>query len=66
MSKGKAWEKAKAKAARKARLKKAAAEQPSQVPPGQFDPGPGSIKSPRFNANTKNFGGGKRGAARSR
>lgn len=66
MAKPKAWEKAKAKAVRKARLKKAEAAQPGQVPPGQFDPGPGSIKSPRFNTNTKNFGAGKRGSARSR
>ena len=66
MAKPKAWEKAKAKAERKARLKKAEAAQPSQIPPGQFDPGPGSIKSPRHNANTKNFATGKRGAARSR
>lgn len=66
MTKGKAWEKAKAKAARKARLKIEAAERPDRIPPGQFDPGPGSIKSPKYNANTKNFATGKRGAARSR
>lgn len=66
MAKPKAWEKARAKAARKARLKKAEAAEPGHIPPGQFDPGPGSIKSARHNANTNTFSAGKRGSARSR
>jgi hypothetical protein len=67
MTKAKARQRAKAKAGQKARKREAAADHPGQkIRPGQFDPGAGSQKSPRMNANTKNFGGAKRGAARSR
>jgi hypothetical protein len=67
MTKAKARQRAKSKAAQKARKREANADQPGQkIRPGQFDPGPGSIKGPRMNANAKNFGGARRGAARSR
>ena len=65
MTKARARQRAKAKAGQKAKKREAKADQPSQAPrPGQFDPGPGVIKGP--NANTKTFGGARRGAARSR
>ena len=67
MTKAKARQRAKAKAAQKARKREANADRPGQaIRPGQFDPGASSIKSPGVNANTKNFAGAKRGAARSR
>ena len=67
MTKAKARQRAKAKAGQKAKKREASAAQPDQkIPPGKFDPGAGSIKGPRVNANIKNFGGAKRGAARSR
>jgi hypothetical protein len=67
MTKAKARQRAKAKSAQKAKKREAKADQPGgNVRPGQFDPGPGSIKGPRTSANTKNFGGARRGAARSR
>ncbi len=67
MTKAKARQRAKAKAAQKIRKRDANADRPDQqIRPGQFDPGPGSIKSPRMNANTKNFARARRGAARSR
>ncbi len=67
MTKAKARQRAKAKAGQKAKKREIAAEQPGQgIPPGQFDPGPGSIKAPKMNANAKNFAEAKRGAARSR
>ena len=67
MTKAKARARAKAKAAQKARKREANAGPPGhEIRPGLFDPGAGSIKSPRVNANTKNFSGAKRGAARSR
>jgi hypothetical protein len=67
MTKAKARLRAKANAARKAKKRKENADQPEQkIRPGKFDPGSGSIKSPRMNANTKNFGAAKRGSARSR
>ncbi len=67
MTKAKARQRAKAKAAQKARKREANANQPDQkIPPGKYDPGEGSIKSPMASANTKNFGGARRGAARSR
>jgi hypothetical protein len=66
MTKAKARQRAKAKAAEKAQKRKAHADEPAKdIPAGQFDPGPGSIKSPR-GANVKNFGGARRGASRSR
>ncbi|MCH8038176.1 MAG: hypothetical protein IIC53_13805 [Proteobacteria bacterium] len=67
MTKAKARLRAKAKAGQKVRKREAAAERSGQkIRPGQFDPGPNSIKSPRANANAKNFAVAKRGAARSR
>ena len=67
MTKAKARQRAKAKAAQKARKREANADRPDQhIRPGQFDPGPGSIKGPRANANTGNFAGARRGASRSR
>ena len=66
MTKAKARERAKAKAGQKAKKRKANAGQPDrQLHPGQFDPGTGSIKGPRVNANAKSMGGARRGAARS-
>ncbi len=67
MTKAKARQRAKAKSARKAKKPTASPDPPGQkIRPGQFDPGSGSIKSPRANANTKNFATAKRGATRSR
>ncbi len=67
MTKAKARERAKAKAAQKVKKREAGADQPGQkIKPGQFDPGSGSIKSPDKNANTRSFAGARRGAARSR
>jgi hypothetical protein len=69
MTKAKARQRAKAKAAQKARKPEADAEADRPGPkirPGQFDPGAGSIKGPSANASAKNFGGARRGAARSR
>ena len=65
MTKAKARERAKAKAAQKAKKRAANAGQLSQtIRPGQFDPGPGSIKGVRVNA--KSFTRAKTGSARSR
>jgi len=67
MTKAKARQRAKANAAKKAKKRKANADQPDRkVPPGQFDPGPGTIKGPGANPNAKSVGGARRGAARSR
>ena len=67
MTKAKARQRAKANAAKKNIKRKANADRPDQpIHPGQFDPGPGSIKGPSVNANTKTFGGARRGAARSK
>lgn len=67
MTKAKARQRAKAKAAQKARKQDAGPERPAQkVRPGQFDPGPGSIKGPNANPGTRTFAGARRGAARSR
>lgn len=68
MTKAKARQRAKAKAAQKSgKRQEPGADRPGEkIRPGQFNPGDTSIKSPRLNANTKNFGGVKRGAARSR
>ena len=67
MTKAKARQRAKAKAAQKIRKRDANADRPDQqIRPGQFDPGAGSIKSPRMNPNNKNFARARRGAARSR
>jgi hypothetical protein len=67
MTKAKARQRAKAKAGQKAVKRDANAERPGQqIPSGKFDPGASSIKSPGMNANTKNFAGARRGAARSK
>ncbi len=67
MTKAKARQRAKAKAPQKARKREANIDQPGKnIPSGQFDPGTGSIKSLGGNANVKNFGGARRGGARSR
>jgi hypothetical protein len=67
MTKAKARQRAKAKAAQKARKPDPDADRPGpKIRPGQFDPGAGSIKGPSANASAKNFGGARRGAARSR
>ncbi len=67
MTKAKARQRAKARAAQKGGKREAKAEKPEpNIPKGRFDPGSGSIKGPRVNANTKNVGAARRGAARSR
>lgn len=67
MTKAKARQRAKAKAGQKAKKRETRTEQPGEkIRPGQFDSGPGSIKSPGMNAKSKNFAGARRGAARSR
>jgi hypothetical protein len=67
MTKAKARQRAKAKAGQKAQKRKANADQADQkLRPGQFDPGPGTIKGPGGNPSSKNLAGSKRGAARSR
>ena len=67
MTKARARERAKARAARKTGEREAGADQRDQkIRPGQFDPGHGSIKSPGKNAGNVNFSGARRGAARSR
>ena len=67
MTKAKARQRAKAKAAQKIKKREANAGRLAQtIPPGQFDPGPGSIKGVRVNANTRSFARVKQGSARSR
>jgi hypothetical protein len=67
MTKAKARQRAKAKAAEKTGKRETNTGRHDQkVRPGQFDPGTGSIKSPSVNAGGKNFAGARRGAARSR
>ena len=67
MTKAKARQRAKAKAAQRAKKREGNIEQPAQkIRPGQFDPGPGSISSPKAGANPKSFGGARRGSTRSR
>ena len=67
MTKAKARQRAKAKAGQKAKKRETNADRPGEkIRPGQFDPGPGSIKGPSMNASTRSFGGARRGAARSR
>ena len=67
MTKTKALQPAKAKAAQKGKKRKTKPDQPAQtIRPGQFDPRDKSISSPRANVSGKNFAGAKRGAARSR
>lgn len=67
MTKARARERAKARAGQKIKKRTAADDQTDQnIPRGQFDPGTGSIKGPSANAGTQNFGGARRGAARSK
>jgi hypothetical protein len=67
MTKAKARQRAKAKAAQKARKPEVNADRPGQqIRPGQFDPRALSIKSSGVNANVNNFTGAKRGAGRSK
>ncbi len=67
MTKARARQRAKAKAAQKAKKRASNADHPGHaIRPGQFDPGPGSIKGLNVNASTKNFASARRGAARSR
>lgn len=67
MTKAKARERAKAKAAQKGKKREASADQPaSKIRPGQFDPEASSIKGPGASINAKNHGGARRGASRSR
>jgi len=67
MTKAKARERAKAKAAQKIKKRQDAADQPDQeLKRGQFDPGSNSIKGPHMSTGVQNFGGARRGAARSK
>ncbi len=67
MTKAKARQRAKARAGQKVGKRKADADRAGrEMHPGQFDPGTSSIKGPSVNANAKNFGGARRGAARSK
>ena len=67
MTKAKARQRAKARAAQKTGVRNTSADrQGPKIPQRHFDPGTSSIKGPRLNTNTKNFAGAKRGAARSR
>ena len=67
MTKARARQRAKAKSGQKAKKRESNAGQTGQkIPPGQFDPGPGSIKSPLAKSGAKNFAVARRGAARSR
>jgi len=67
VTKTKASQRAKANAAKKAKKREANADLPGQkIRSGQFDPGASSIKGPSMNTNVKNFGGARRGAARSK
>lgn len=68
MTKARARERAKAKAGEKAKKKRAAIAAKSEQkgpPPGRFDQGNSTIKSPT-SSDAKNAGGARRGAARSR
>lgn len=67
MTKARARQRAKAKAAQKIKKRPAVAGPPGpEIRPGQFDPQSSAIKGPVENANTRNFAGAKTGAARSR
>ena len=64
MTKARARERAKARAARKTKKHEAKADRTEKtIHHGQFDPGAGSIKSPRGNT-AATFGKSRRGAAR--
>jgi hypothetical protein len=64
MTKAKARARAKAKATEKAKKRQVQADEPVRA--GHFDPGPNSIKGPTASASVRNYGGSRRGAARSR
>ena len=67
MTKAKARARAKAKAGQKAKKRAANAARTGQaIPPGKFDPGPGTIKGKGLGSAAKNFAGARRGAARSK
>jgi hypothetical protein len=67
MTKAKARQRAKANAAEKAAKREDGTDRSlQQVRRGQFNSGPGSIKSPRMAANIKALPGVRRGGARSR
>ena len=67
MTKAKARQRAKAKAAQKVKKRAENTEHPGQeIRPGQFDPGASAMKSFSANASAKSFGGARRGASRSR
>ena len=64
MTKARARQRAKAKAAQKIKKRQANADRTEKtIPHGQFDPGSGSIKGPRGNP-TATFGKARRGPAR--
>ncbi len=65
MTKARARARAKAKAGKAKKKTADAAHPPQERRAGQFDPGPGSIKSPRGNPAIKNLGA-SRSSARSR
>jgi|GEM_PF-6594093 len=66
MTKIKARQRAKAKAAEKAAKRQAGGDQAAKGHPDHFDPGTRTIRSPAANPGGHNFGGMRRGAARSR
>jgi len=67
MTKARARERAKAKAAQKTEKRDANADKPGQAPrPGRFDPGSNSIKGPAAKPNAGNMAAARKGAARSR
>ena len=67
MTKAKARLRAKARGGKKTRKPEVNTNRPDEkLRPGKFDPGPGTIASPRMGAQAKNFAGARRGAARSK
>jgi hypothetical protein len=67
MTKAKARERAKAKASEKAKKRATNADQAApNIQSGQFNPKDVPNSTPGAKANIKNFGGARRGAARSR
>jgi hypothetical protein len=66
MTKTKARQRAKAKAAEKAAKRLAGGEQAAKGHPDHFDPGTRTIRSPAANLGGRGFGGVRRGASRSR
>jgi len=67
MTKAKARQRAKAKSGQKIKKREGNTDASDQkTHPGKFDPGALSIKGPSINASAGNFGGAKRGSARSK